>query len=321
MTLRPETKLVIANQISADFGEALRGHPAKPKVIDCLNTERPWLIPEQADVLVTIPYASWATEDARIAEHDLPRLKWIQLFSTGIERMPAWLLRDRLGGCGRGHTSPQIAEFVLATMLMREKRLDQIRARSLKDWVKTPIGTLEGKTLGILGFGSIGEEIARRARAFDMKIFACRRGEWTSAPEGVEPLPDPAAVLAVSDHAVVALPLTQATRGSLDIRVLGRAKPGLHLINISRGAIIVQEDLKTLLDEGTIGFASLDVTDPEPLPASHPFWKDDQVFLTPHVSFMGGDPFGRFLEKTMSNLTAFVKGAPMQDLVDVERGY
>lgn len=314
-------RIVIANQISADFGNALRMHETRPTVIDCLDTEHPWIIPEEADVLVTIPYLAWTSEAAIKGERELANLRWVQLFSTGIERLPRWLLRDRLVGCGRGQTSPQIAEFVMAAILLREKRLDEIRARALQHWVKTPIGTLEGKILGILGFGSIGAEIARRALPFGMEVVACRRGEWTDSPCGVTPLPDVASVLAVSDHAVIALPLTEATRGSLDVDVFRKAKSSLHLINISRGAIVVQEDLVAALDNGAIGFATLDVTEPEPLPEDHPLWTNDNVFLTPHVSFMGGDPFGHFLEKTLANLDAYACGRPLRDLVDVERGY
>jgi phosphoglycerate dehydrogenase-like enzyme len=238
-----------------------------------------------------------------------------------IERFPQWLLRGRLVGCGRGQTSSQIAEFVLAAMLLREKRLDEVRAHSPKNWVKSPIGTLEHKTLGILGFGAIGTEVARRATPFGINIVACRRGEWAEIPEGVTPLSDPAAVLSVSDHAVIALPLTGLTRGSIDGKVLRSAKPGLHLINVSRGAILKQEDLIEALDEGVVGFATLDVTDPEPLPEGHSLWSHGRVFLTPHISFMGGDPFGRFLEKTLSNLADYVDGRPLRDLVDVKRGY
>lgn len=314
-------RIVIANQISSAFGESLRNHETRPTVIDCLDNERPWIIPEEADVLVTIPYPAWMSEAAMMGEKELPRLRWVQLFSTGIERLPQWLLRDRLVGCGRGQTSPQIAEFVMAAILLREKRLDEIRARAVEHWVKTPIGTLEGKTLGILGFGSIGAEIARRALPFKMDVVACRRGEWTDIPSGVTPLPDVASVLAVSDHAVIALPLTEATHGSLNESILREAKPGLHLINISRGAIVVQDDLTAALDNDRIQFATLDVTDPEPLPKDHPFWTHDKVFLTPHVSFMGGDPFERFLEKTLANLTAYACGRPLRDIVDVERGY
>lgn len=278
-----QRQLLIVNQISREFGVALRKHASSPRVIDCLDTERPWDFPSEAEVLVTIPYLAWTSDQAQAAQRPLPNLKWIQLFSTGIERMPRWLINQRMVGCGRGQTSPQIAEFVFAMMLLREKQLDVIRARKPQDWVKPTIGTLQGKTLGIVGFGSIGAEVARRALSFGMNVVACRRGVWSETPEGVTPVRDPTAVVAIADHVVVALPLTEVTRASLNADVLSKAKRGLHLINVSRGAVVVHDDLLALLDAEKIAFASLDVTEPEPLPADHPIWTHERVFLTPHM--------------------------------------
>lgn len=317
-----DRNIIIANQISLEFGEVLRNQSLSIKVIDCLDVERPWLIPPEAEVLITTPYPAWETDQAHKEAKSLPNLKWVQIFSTGIERHPKWLLKDRLVGCGRGQTSAQIAEFALAAMLLHEKRLNEIRAYKPEDWLKKPVGTLEGKTLGIIGFGSIGTAIARLARPFGMKIVACRRGKWPDElPDGVAPLANASDVLKSSDHVVVALPLTNDTHSSLDEKILSNAKPGLHLINISRGAVIVQDDLLKLLNKGQIGFATLDVTNPEPLPQNHAFWSHERVFLTPHVSFSGGDHATRFLDKILYNLAAYRQGTPMKDLINVERGY
>lgn len=311
---------VVVQQISTRFGDALRAHPSAPRVIDHLDHDHPWDFPDGAEVLVTYPYPAWLSQAGRAAQ-DRPGLDWVQLFSAGVERFPDWLLDGRMVGCGRGQTSPQIAEFVLAAMLNREKRLDGIRARSPADWVKPELGTLAGKTLGLVGYGSIGAEIARRALAFDMQVVACRNGPWGKVPSGLVPVDGPAQVLARSDHAAICVPLTEATRGMVDDALLAQAKPGLHLVNIARGAILDQEALLRAIAAGHVAHATLDVTFPEPLPAAHPLWQAEQVHLTPHVSFLGGDHLARFLEKTLANLTAYAQGAPLRDLFDRDRGY
>ena len=311
---------VVVQQISVEFGDALRAHPAALHVIDHLDHDRPFDFPSDAEVLVTYPYAGWLSQEGKV-DRAPSYLKWVQLFSAGVERFPDWLLRDRIVGCGRGQTSAQIAEFVLAAMLHKEKKLSEIRATAPKHWVKTPMGTLEGKTLGLIGYGSIGREIAKRALAFDMQIVACRNGAWSDMVEGLTPMDGPGEVLNRSDHAVVCVPLTDSTRGMLDADLLSMSRPGLHLINISRGAILDQAALIEAISAGHIGSATLDVTYPEPLPADHPLWKVPQVHLTPHVSFLGGDHLARFLEKTCANITAYTQGLPMQDLFDPKRGY
>ncbi|SDG16422.1 Phosphoglycerate dehydrogenase [Celeribacter baekdonensis] len=311
---------VVVQQISESFGEALRAHASNPQVIDHLDRDRPWDFPQEAEALVTYPYPSWLSEAGRVPQ-PRPGLKWVQLFSAGVERFPEWLLDGRMVGCGRGQTSPQIAEFVLAAMLNREKRLNEISARSLTEWVRPEMGTLVGKTLGLIGYGSIGAEIARRALAFDMQIVACRNSPWAEVPKGLTPLAGPAEVLAQSDHAAICVPLTDETRGMVDDAFLAQAKPGLHLINIARGAILDQDALLRAIAAGRIAHATLDVTFPEPLPETHPLWQVPEVHLTPHVSFLGGDHLARFLEKTLANLTTYAQGAPLRDLFDRERGY
>ncbi len=311
---------VVVQQISEDFGAALRAHPSAPRVIDHLENDRPWRVDPAAEVLVTYPYPAWKFE-AGLSPRILPHLKWVQLFSAGVERFPGWLLEDRMVGCGRGQTSAQIAEFVLAAMLNREKCLDAIRATSPEHWVKSPIGTLEGRTLGLIGFGSIGAAIARRALAFDMRVVACRNSTWSTVPDGIAPAMNPAAVLGQSDHAVICAPLTESTRGMIGAAQLSRAKPGLHLINISRGAILDQDALIAAIGAGQVGGATLDVTSPEPLPEGHPLWQMPEVRLTPHLSFLGGDHLARFLEKTLVNLTAYTHGRALMDLYDPARGY
>lgn len=310
---------VIAQHIDAEFGQILAAHPCRPTVIDLTDDDHPWQIPPETRILVTRAMAGWRAAPA-IAP-PLPELQWVQTFSAGIEIYPDWLKQGRILTNGRGITSPAIAEYVLAAILRHEKRLDDIRARSPDDWHESDLGGLDGKCLGLIGYGSIGQEIAKRARAFGMTIRASRNGPWFSDTEDVIACATPAEVIGAADHLVIAAPLTDATRNLVDARLLAQARPGLHLVNIARGGLVDQAALIAALDAGRIAFATLDVTAPEPLPPGDPLWSHPKVLLTPHVSYRGGAEKARFARKVLANLDAWLAQRPMIDVVDLARGY
>lgn len=309
---------VIANQIDAAFGRLLAAHPTAPKVIDCLDMDRPWEIPAEAEILMTSSNANWTKAPAGA---DLPALKWVQTYSAGIEIYPTWLKQGRIVTNGRGLTAPQIAEYAMAAMLLVEKDLVGARTTAPENWGPRNFGTLEGKVLGIVGFGAIGAETAKRALAFGMDVHASRRGTWNDAPEGITPCASPEEVIEGADHLLLAAPLTPETAGLVNATFLARAKPGLHLINVARGGLVVDADLVSALDSGQLGKATLDVTSPEPPAPDHPFWTHPKVLLTPHESYSGGSERQRFERKSMANLSAFVEGTAMIDVVDLGRGY
>ena len=127
--------------------------------------------------------------------------------------------------------------------------------------------------------------------------------------------------MAASDHLVLALPLTEETRGVVNAEMLATAKPGLHLINVARGPLIDQEALVAALDAGTIAAATLDVATPEPLPAGHPFYSHPAIRLTPHVSGMSEDNEDRLTARLLDNLDRFLEGKPVPGIVDPVRRY
>jgi len=130
-----------------------------------------------------------------------------------------------------------------------------------------------------------------------------------------------AAVVAVADHIVVTVPATAQTRGLFDAALLGQAKPGAHIINVARGSVIDQEALVDALDNGPLDFATLDVTEPEPLPDGHILYTHPRVRLTPHVSSNYQVVRHRLLEKISNDLTRFARGEAPSDIVDHVRGY
>jgi len=154
-----------------------------------------------------------------------------------------------------------------------------------------------------------------------MSVIAFRRSSWTSETDGVEAVSGIGELMERSDHLVLAMPATPLTKNMVGTDALARAKPGLHLINIARGALIDQEALLAALDEGRLGAATLDVTTPEPLPAGHRLYSHPKVRLTPHVAWEGSGNAARFNRIVMRNLDAYVAGQPLENLVDQKQGY
>lgn len=310
---------VIVNHLSPEVAAALASHASKPEVINDLQSTQPWKLPEGADVLVTATLAGWKETPA---DWRAPNsLKWVQVQSTGIEVYPHGLMTNRVITCARGINAVPIAEFVLAAILRLEKKLDETRACNEGDWTHPDIGHVSGRTLGLIGYGTIGQAIASRAQAFGMEILVNRRSAWKTVPDGITPCAAPEAIFAKADHLVLAVPLTADTAALVDTKLLARAKPGLHLINISRGGLVDQDALLDALDHGPLSYASLDVTSPEPLPDGHRLYNHPKVLISPHISWRGGDQDRSFLERLLTNLDAYVEGRELQFVVDVAKGY
>ncbi len=124
-----------------------------------------------------------------------------------------------------------------------------------------------------------------------------------------------------ADHLVLAAPATDATRHIVNRELLAEAKPGLHVINIARGSLIDNDALLDALANGRLGGASLDVTEPEPLPAGHPFYRHPRIRLSPHTSAIGPHNTAELARKFVRNFSAFTQGTALEDLVDLRRGY
>jgi phosphoglycerate dehydrogenase-like enzyme len=285
-----------------------------------------WALPPDADILFVLK-EDGESGAARAAAAPRPkgwpgRVRLVQIASSGLDGYPDWLFEAPLVASSAGTTTIPIAEYVLAFMLAHAKQLEQStlgHSRWPNHWpsraeiMADPPGTLEGRTLGLFGIGRIGQRVAALARAFDMEVIATRA---SAAPiEGVRLVPIEE-LARRSDHLVLAAPITPATRGLFDADLLARMKPGAHLINVARGAIVDTDALKAALDSGRL-WASLDVTDPEPLPPGHWLFSHPRARVTPHVSWNSPETGRRILERLMINLGHLAAGTP---LVDVVRG-
>ncbi|WP_029606330.1 NAD(P)-dependent oxidoreductase [Kozakia baliensis] len=316
------TGLRVINQLGPIVGEALR-RAGGVMVADASRENAPWET-RDADILLTGPAKAWR-DAPQTAPHGWPnRVRWVQVASSGVDGFPSWFFDVPSVTTGRGITADPIAEYVLAAILLDAKRLDVLAAHGPEEYrapdAIAPLGTLGGKVIGIVGYGAIGQAVARRAQAFDMDILAWHRG-GSQLPENARRAESLSALFAQSDIVVLALPLTAETQDIVNAPLLRHAKPGLHLINVARGGLVDQNALLGALDAGQVRFATLDVTAPEPLPAGHSFYNHPAIRLTPHVSWSDKHGRERLAELIVSNLQNLVVGRPLRNLFDRDRGY
>ena len=255
----------------------------------------------------------------------MPRLRWLQALTAGVE---GWLalpdLPERLTlTCARGTHRVQMPENILGALFHLTKPYAGI-AQDQKEhrWRRRVSATLAGSTLGILGLGVIGQELARKAHTLEMHVIGTRRRPAAMPDvERVYGPDDTDAVLAASDFVLLLLPATPETRGFMNAARLKRMKPGAYLLNFGRGDLIVDADLIEAVTARTIAGAVLDVFTTEPLPAEHPFWSTEGIMVLPHI---GGLHPGRdhvVAELFADNLQRFLAGQPLRETVDRARGY
>jgi phosphoglycerate dehydrogenase-like enzyme len=288
--------------------------------VEVVDVAREDPAPGPADVW----YGGWGDWDRTLRLVREAGVRWFQLSGTGADGVPRELFDAvETVTCARGASAVPISEYVLATMLAFEKALPDSWLRDAPErWNFQRMDTLAGKTLGLVGIGGIGGRVARLALAFDMAVVALRRRVDAGSPvPGVQvtgTLPD---VLGAADHLVLATPATSRTHHLLDDAAFGRVKPGVHVVNIARGALIEQDALRRALDDGRVARASLDTVDPEPLPAGHWMYSHPRVFLTPHSSWSSKAFFRASIDIFVDNLARYLEGRPLEHVVDPEEGY
>ncbi len=256
-----------------------------------------------------------------------PRVRWIHSASAGVDSVlsPAVVRHPAVLTNARGVFSDSLAEFVAAAMLFFAKDLRRmLKSQAAGAWDPFDVEMLEGRTLGIIGYGSIGRAVARLARAFGMKIAALRRRPGAE----VEPAPDavygPAGLrdmLAASDYTALCAPLTPETRGLIGPDEIAAMKQSAVLINVGRGPVVNEPALVDALSRNRIRGAALDVFETEPLPLGHPFWRMENVLLSPHCADHTADWRARSMEMFLQNFRRFVKGAPLLNVVNKPAGY
>jgi phosphoglycerate dehydrogenase-like enzyme len=260
-----------------------------------------------------------------------PRLKWLQTFGAGVDRMPfaELMARNIVVTNASGVHASNIAEHILAMMLAFARQLPWLlRHPPAGDWFEMPVRSrifeLGQQELLVVGTGDIGLGLAERARGLGMVVNGVRRRVDLPAPQvfsRIYPVSELADALASADHVAICLPLTAGTRGLFDAAMLARMKPSAYIYNVGRGQIIDQDALIRALDEGTVAGAGLDVTDPEPLPAASPLWSMENVMVTAHTSGSTPRYWERILAILETNIARFQAGEPLHNVVDGAAGY
>jgi phosphoglycerate dehydrogenase-like enzyme len=313
------------NAIASQLGEVLDAALLKraPDIrIVSLPRGFPAEIPDEATVLFAAPVHGLRERAPIPRPAAWPhRLRWIQLVSAGADGYPDWLFDGVPVSCARGPAGEPMAEYTLAAIFAAAKFLPDLWVRDAASWRMRQLGTVAGATLGIFGFGAVGRAIAAKALALGMRVVAVRGTDAKLGMEGVQQETSLAALLEISDHLVLAAPNTAATRGLLDAAMLARAKPGLHLINVARGAIVDTEALLPALESGLLSRVTLDTTDPEPLPPGHPLYTHPRAFLSAHISMLTPAVMETLTDKLAANLARFRAGQTPTDIVDPRRGY
>ncbi|MDP9502026.1 D-isomer specific 2-hydroxyacid dehydrogenase family protein [Pseudomonas protegens] len=309
----------IASQLDEGFNQQLRQSLPGVEVLS-LPRGLPNDLPGDVQVLLAAPHADF--RDAPEPPAGWPfGLRFVQLVTSGLDYFPRWLFQDLPVASARGSTAESIAEFALAAIFAAAKQLPQVWIERAEHWQQRPLASVAGSTLGLFGFGSIARELAPKAQALGMQVLALRRSAQPFEVPGVEAVADLHELFARADHLLLAVPLTEQTRRIIDADVLAAAKPGLHLINIARGALIDQPALVQALDTGRIGLASLDVADPEPLPAGHAFYRHPRIRLSPHTSANSPRVYLNIARLLGRNLQRWSDGLPLENPVEIQRGY
>ncbi len=275
-----------------------------------------------------------------------PNLKWVQYHYAGIDFIQGSLLvqkPDLMITSMSGASAIQEGEYIVSMMLAMAHRLPELFENQGKKewptdrWEKFTPFELYGSTVGLVGYGSIGREVARLLQPFNVKILAAKRDvmhpmddgftlEGHGDPEGnlfhrLYPIEAVKSMISESDFVIVSIPLTPQTRGLIGEQEIKAIKTGGYLIVVSRGGIVDETALIQALTDKHLAGAALDVFAKEPLPADSPLWKAPNIILTPHISGFSQKYKERAGLMFLENLQRYIHGEPLLNRYDTERNY
>jgi phosphoglycerate dehydrogenase-like enzyme len=268
------------------------------------------------------PEVGWATNDLfggpirqyMVALLKSPALRWLQSGAAGFDNPVFAQIIAKGARLTTNHSQAVgMSEYVLATVLDHFQRGPERRiAQARGEWARLPYREISGSRWLIIGFGAIGQEVARRARGFGAQIVGVRRAPGAHAlADEMAPPERTHELLASADVVVLSLPLSPQTESMVNGRFLSAMKTGSVLVNVGRGGLVDEAALIAALAAGTPEHAVLDVFRTEPLPADSPFWKNPRVTLTGHASAIGSGLTRRTDELFVENLGRFMRGEPL----------
>jgi phosphoglycerate dehydrogenase-like enzyme len=252
-----------------------------------------------------------------------PRLKWLHSWAAGVDVTPEMRASPLVVTSSKGNGAVPLAEHVILLMLMLARQTPAIlQAQREHRWAKTVHGELTGQTLGIIGLGNSGTDLARKARAFHMRVIGVRR---TPAPcpdvDEVLPLDRLHDLLARSDWVAMTAPITPQTEHMMGEAEFRAMKPTAYYVCVSRGSTADPDALLRALREGWIAGAGLDAHAVEPLPPDSPFWDAPNTIVTPHYGATTPLTYRRGADIFLDNLRRYVGGEPLVNVVDKDAGY
>ncbi|HKU22883.1 MAG TPA: D-2-hydroxyacid dehydrogenase [Terriglobales bacterium] len=296
--------------------------------------------------VVQLPDYSGMTEHIRDADAALAwslrpeqfraarKLRWIHSTAAAVHQLifPELVASEVVLTNSREVHGPVVAEHALALMFAVARKIPAaVRYQQQhvwgqeRMWLEGPMpGELQGATLGLIGLGSIGSEIARRAAALGMRVLAAREHPERGGAEGVALVFGPAQLgdlLATSDYVVLAAPVTSATQRLIDRTRLAQMRPTACLINVGRGVLVDETALADALRHKQIAAAALDVLEKEPMPPDSPLWDMDNVLITPHTGSVTPRLWERQYILISENVRRFLAGEPLLGVVEKHRGY
>lgn len=256
---------------------------------------------------------------------EMPKLRWVQTTTAGVE---AWLARPDLAdglllSAAKGVHRVQMPENILAALFHATKPIAAAAIDQMSStWTRRVAEPLAGKTLGILGLGTIGSELARKAQALELRVVGVRRSadpvEHVDAVYGPE---DTDRMLGEADFVLNLLPVTPDTRDFMNADRFRAMRPTAWFLNFGRGATVVDDDLIAAVTGGEIAGAVLDVFRQEPLPAAHPFWTTPGISVWPHIGGLHPNRDAIVAELVVENAARYLEGRPLLHQVDRARGY
>lgn len=319
LILDPEAP-ALAAAVAAEFERQGRGDDAGRRMAQATSPAAMDAAMRRAEVLLAPPDMAAEVLD------DLPALRWVQSTWAGVAPVLGVLRARPPGGrplltAARGIFGPRMAEYVFGWLAAIERRLlDYHRLQQEGRWQRLEQHDLAGRTLLLLGTGSIGAHLAAVAAAFGMQVTGIsRRGRPVPGIARVGTLAALHEMLSEADYVVSSLPDTPQTRHLMDASALAAMRAHAILVNVGRGPVIDDEALVAALSAGHLRGAVLDVFHVEPLPPGHPFWQAPRLYLTPHVAAF--TPLAGIARLFAENLLRHDAGEPLHGAVDVEAGY
>ena len=307
----PITVLMTADPASS-YLKPLEKMPGEANLIVSADRDRVLAAAAEADVLVNADF-----RDPALFLETFPRaarMRWAHVMSAGVESVLSREVRASAIPLtnGRGVFARPLGEWVVGVMVFfgYDFRI-MLRNQDARRWERYDHEELYGRTVAIVGYGSIGRAVGERASAFGMRVLTSSRRE----PGDLQ------AILAESDYVVVTAPLTPETRGLIGAAQFARMKPTAVIINVGRGAVIDEDAMLDALRARKIRGAALDVFATEPLPSDHPFWAMDNVLVSPHSADSLPDSREQAVQFFVENFERFRKGEPLENVVNKHAGY